>query len=276
MIYSLVPRHFVGGILCAGIGLLVISVHYLRAWLSLQDRANVIARCIPNTLVSLGRQQWPEPRYLQWGVFSSVLLFMLAGAANAENDWLFRLTGFLMGFCAALFFAMFAVGFVSLFYLWKELGSQLKRAEVGSLLLSIPLAAVWLALGLGVMLLAGMLVDKSEKLPAYGQALLRGLLYVPMWALIAIAFYGLWKGRSYAALMLRLILMVSFSAIITAAAAFAYWWFISQTALLLVLLLSAMGTLNVVFYCRWVRLAALKDNLTDPRSSFEPKPNMPR
>lgn len=263
MICSLVPQHFAGGTLCAGLGLLVISAYYLRAWRSLQDRTNVIACCIPKVQISLGRPHWPELRYLQWGVSSSVFFFMLAGAADTENDWLFRLTGCLMGFCAALFLAMFGVGFVSLFYLWKELALQLKRANVGSLLLSIPLASFWLALGLGVMLLSGMLVDKIEKLPVHWQSLLRGLLYVPMWALIAIAFYGLWKGRSYAALMLRLILMVSFSAIIIAAAAFAYWWFISQTALLLVLLLSAIGTLNVVFYSRWVRLAALKDNLKD-------------
>jgi hypothetical protein len=35
----------------------------------------------------------------------------------------------------------------------------------------------------------------------------------------------------------------------------------SQTALLLVILLSAIGSLDVIFYSRWVRLSALKDNL---------------
>lgn len=252
MIYSIVPRHFLGGTLCAGTGLLVISAYYLRVWHSLQDRA------------TLGNQHWPDLRYLQWGVLSSVLFFMLAGAADTENDWLFRLVGVLMGFCAALLCAMFAVGFVALWNLWKELVWQLKNAKIGSLRLSIPLAALWLAFGLGVMLLAGMLFDKIEKLPKLWQFLIRGVLYLPMWVLIAKAFCGLWKGRSYAALMLRLILMVSFSSIIVAAAAFTYWWLISQTALPLVLLLSAIGTLNVVFYSRWVRLAALKDSLTDP------------
>ena len=198
MIQSLVPGHLVGGTVSAGIGLLVIAAYYVRAWRSLQDRLKVIASCMPNVQVSLGRQHWPELRYLQWGVSSSVLFFMLAGAANAENDWLLRLTGCLMGFCAALSFAMFGVGFVSLFYLWKELALQLKRAKIGSLLISIPLASFWLALGLGVMLLSGMLVDKIEKLPVHWQSLLRGLLYVPMWALIAITLYTLWKGRSYA------------------------------------------------------------------------------
>lgn len=264
MICSLVPLHFAGGTLCAGLGLLVISAYYLRAWRSLQDRANVIACCIPKVQVSLGRHQWPELRYLQWGVSSSVLFFMLAGAADTENDWLFRLTGCLMGFCAALSFAMLGVGFVCLWNLWKELAWQLKRAKVGSLLLSIPRAALWLALGLGVMLLAGMLAEKIEKLPKLWQLLLSVLLHFSFWVLIAQAFYYLWKGRSHAALMLRVILMVSFSSIIVAADAFSYWWIISQTALPLVLLLSAIGTLSVVFYSRWVRLAALKDNLTDP------------
>ena len=264
MIYSLVVRHFVASTLSAGIGLLVIAAYYVHAWRSLQDRSKVIASCTPNTLVSLGRQQSPELLCLQRGVLLSVIFFMLAGAADTENDWLFRVTGSLMGFCAALFLAMFGVGFVSLFYLWKELRCQLKRAKVGSLLLSIPLAALWLTLGLGVMLLAGLLLGKIEKLPVLWQSLLRGLLYVPMWALIATAFYGLWKGRSYAALILRLILMVSFSAITIAGAAFAYWWFISQTALLLVLLLSTIGALHVVFYACCVRLAALNANLADP------------
>ena len=35
----------------------------------------------------------------------------------------------------------------------------------------------------------------------------------------------------------------------------------SQTALLLVILLSAIGSLDVIFYSRWVRLSALKDNV---------------
>lgn len=264
MIYSLIPRYFVGGTPSAGIGLLVIAAYYARAWRSLQNSPKVIASCIPETRVPPGRQCLPELCYLQWGVFVSVVFFMLAGAADTENDWLFRLTGSLIGFCVALSFAIFGAGFVSLWNLWKELARQLKRAKVGSLLLSIPRAALWLALGLGVMLLAGILVEGIEKLPRLWQVMFSGLLPLSFWFLIAEAFYGLWKGRSYAALMLRLILMISFSAIIIAAAAFAYWWFISQTALLLVLLLSAIGTLNVVFYARWARLAALNDNLTDP------------
>lgn len=264
MIYSLDPRHFVGGTLSAGVGLLIIAAYYLHAWRKLQNSPKVLASCIPETRVSLGRQRWPELRYLQLGVLSSVMFFALAGAADTENDWLFRLTGCLMGFCAALFFAMFGVGFVSLLYLWKELALQVKRAKVGSLILSIPRASLWLTLGLGVLLLAGMLVEKIERLPKFWQVMFSGLLPVSFWFLTAEAFYCLWKGRSHAALIIRLILMVSSSAIIIAAAAFAYWWFISQTALALVLLLSAIGTLNVVFYARWVRLAALKDNVTDP------------
>ena len=92
---------------------------------------------------------------------------MLAGAADEENDWLFRLVGALMGFCAALFFAMFAVGFVALWSLWSQLVWQLKRARIGPLLVSSPLAIVWLGLGLGVFLMFGILLEKIEKLAPF-------------------------------------------------------------------------------------------------------------
>ncbi len=82
-----------------------------------------------------------------------------------------------------------------------------------------------------------------------------------VWGLIAVMFYSLWKGRSHAALMARLVLMVSFSAIIAAAVAFGVWWIASQTAPLLVIFLSAIGSLDVIFYSHWVRLSALKNNL---------------
>jgi len=183
---------------------------------------------------------------LQWAVLLSVFFFMLAGAADEQVDWLYWLIGGLMGFVAALFFGIFGVGFVALWNLWKELIAQLKKAKVGSLLLSVPLAVLWLGLGLGVFLLLGILVEKIEKFAKLWQSPLQE----SVWILIAIVFYGLWKGRSHAALMLRLILIISFSAIMLVAVAFGYWWIISETTLLLVLLLSAIGTLNVVFYCR--------------------------
>jgi len=81
------------------------------------------------------------------------------------------------------------------------------------------------------------------------------------WHLIAAVFNGLWKSRSHAALMLRLILMVTFSAIVVSAVTFGLWWIASQTAVLLVIFLSAIGFIDVIFYSQWVRLAALKDNL---------------
>lgn len=163
----------------------------------------------------------------------------------------------LMGFCAALVFTLFGVGFVSLFYLWKELVSQFRNASIQSLLVSSPLAVFWLILGLAVMLFLGMIVDK---IPKFGEYLLTFL----MWGLISIVFYRLWMGRSHAALVLRGMLMVLFSAIMVVAVAYGYWWVVRQTTLLLVLFFSAMGALNVVFYSRWVRPTALKDNLQEP------------
>ncbi len=142
---------------------------------------------------------------------------MLAGAADAASDWLDRLVGCLMGFCAALGVGILGVGFVSLANLWKELVLQLKNAKISSLLLSIPLAVIGLALGLGVFMALGMFLTKLSDSWTF---LTRPLL----WGMIAVMFYSLWKGRTHAALMLRLILMVSFSVTIITAAAFAFWW----------------------------------------------------
>jgi hypothetical protein len=248
----LLSEHYPRGTLCAAIGLIVIAAYYVRAWREL--RGSSASSLIPDTPVLPGSQTWPELRYLKWGLALSVLFFMLAGAADAENDWLDRLVGCLMGFVAATVFAMFGFGFVSLANLWKELILQVRKAKIGSLLLSIPLAFLWLGLGLGLFVFSGMLLEKIPESWAF-------LFKAPLWGLIAVMFYGLWKGRSHGALMLRVILLLSFSAIIVAAVAFSFSWITSQTAPLLVIFLSAMGSLSVIFYSRWARLAALKNNL---------------
>ena len=82
-----------------------------------------------------------------------------------------------------------------------------------------------------------------------------------LWHFISVIFNGLWKSRSHTALLLRLMLMVTFSVIIFSAVTFGFWWIASQTALLLVVFLSAFGLPDVVFYSHRVRLLALKDNL---------------
>lgn len=250
-----ISGRFPRGTLVAEIGLFVVSTYYVLVWRRLRKSSE--GYFTPDGPFRPERPSWPELRFLQWGMFVSVLFFMFAGAADGEGDWLDALTNGLMGFCGALFFAMSGVGFVSLFYLWKELVSQLKMARIRSLLLSFPLAIFWLVLGLAVMVFLGMIV---EKIPMWVEPLTPGVL----WGLIAIVFCGLWMGRSHAALMLRGLLMVFFSAIVAVAVAFGYWWIIRETALLLVLFLSAIGVLNVVFYSRWVRVKALQDNLLEP------------
>jgi hypothetical protein len=238
----LLSGHYAWGLLSAEIGLLVVAAYYLRAWREL--RGSSAPSLISDTPASPGNQPWPPLHYLKWGVALSVLFFMLAGAADTENNWLDRLVGCSNGFCAAIFFGMFGLGFVFLVNLWKELVPQVRNAKIGSVLLSIPLAVLWLGLGLGVFLLFGFLFEKIPQSWAY-------LFKEPIWALIAVAFYGLWKSRSHAALFLRVILLVSFSAIIVAAGAYSFWWISSQTAQLLVIFLSAMGSLSVIFYSRW-------------------------
>jgi len=117
-------------------------------------------------------------------MLASVLFFMLAGAADAASDWLDRLVGGLTGLAAAVGVGIFGVGFVSLANLWKELVLQLKKARIGSLLLSIPLAVIWLALGLGAFIALGMFLEKLSNSWVF---LIRPLL----WGLIAVMFYTL-------------------------------------------------------------------------------------
>lgn len=251
-----IPGRFPRGTLVAEVGLFVATAYYVLVWRGLRKSSE--AHVAPGAPLPPERRSWPELRYLQWGVFSSVFFFTLAGASDRENDWLFRLVGALMGFCAALCFAMFGVGFVALWNLWREMVWQLKRAKIGPLLVSSPLAILWLGLGLGVFVMFGMLAEKIEELAPFGKFLIMGVGAPLIWLSIVTTFHSLWKGRSPAALMLRLILMVSFSAIMVVAAAFGYSWIIRQTTLLLVLFLSAIGALNIVFYSGWVRVKALK------------------
>jgi hypothetical protein len=203
--------------------------------------------------------------FLRFGIASSVLVFLLAGAADAMPDGLAILVGSLMGLCGALAAGIVGVGFVSLWNLWKELLSQLRRAKIGRLVASLPLALLGLAGGLGALILAGWLQEKFPAVPAR--------LYEELfWLLIAGMFYFLWMGRSHAALFLRLILLVLFSAIILVSVVLACWWAGSLTAYLLVLFLSAIAAINALFYAVFVRDIALADNLTDPSS---PPPHNP-
>lgn len=253
--HQLVAGAFPRGTICAGIGLLVVAAYYARAWSDLRDGPEMyVSPAVPEISRT---QPWPELRRLQLGILLTVLFVLLAGAADADPDWLSRLAGGLMGLCGAFFFAMFAVGFVALANLWKELLWQFKKAKVRSLLFSIPLAIVWLGLGLGIILLLGKFVGSSS---VWWEVLIIAL----MWHLIGEMFHGLWKGRSHAALMLRLILLGFFSAIIITAAVFGFMWGASLTAPLLVTLASVMGTFNVFFYSHWVRPRAVEDDLVGP------------
>jgi hypothetical protein len=247
---------FPRGTLCAFVGLALISLYYRNAWRQLGKAVEPPSE--PVRLESPDGQSWPELRYLQIGAALSVAVFVLAGAADLGKEWLDQLRGAILGLCGAIAVALLGFGFVCLMNLWKELILQLRKASGGSLLVSIPLAILWLAMGVGAFAGLGM---AGVRLGVYVGALVRPLL----WALIAFIFWGLWKGRSRAALMLRLILMASFSAIILAAAVFMYWWVSFQTAPLLVFFLAMVAFLNVLFYSRLVRDAALADNLVDTR-----------
>ncbi len=170
-----------------------------------------------------------------------------------------------MGLCGALGVGIAGFGFVALWNLWKELLSQLRRASIGRLLVSLPLALLGLAGGLGALILAGYL---TEKFPAVPAEVYKALF----WFLIAVMFWFLWMGRSHVALFLRLILLVLFSAIILVSVVLALRWAGSLTTHILVLFLTVIGAINTLFYAAFVRDIALADNLVDPSS---PPPQMP-
>lgn len=170
-----------------------------------------------------------------------------------------------MGLCGALGIGAAGFGFVALWNLWRELLSQLRRASIGRLLVSLPLALLGLAGGLGALTLAGYLAEKFPAVPAEVNKAL-------FWLLIAAMFWFLWMGRSHAALFLRLILLVLFSAIILVSVVLSLWWAGSLTTHLLVFLLTVIGAINTLFYAVFVRDIALADNLVDPSS---PPPEIP-
>ena len=248
---------FPRGTLCAFVGLALISLYYRNAWRQLGKAVEPPSETV--RLESPDGQSWPELRYLQIGAALSVAVFVVAGAADLGKEWLDQLRGAILGFCGAIAVGILGFGFVCLMNLWKELILQLRKASGGSLLVSIPLAILWLAMGFGVLIGMGTVADRFAH---YLGALRRPLL----WVVITLLFWRLWRGRSRALLVLRLILMLSFSAIILAAAVFAFWWVSSQTAPLLVLFLVLVASLNVAFYSRFVRDTALIDNLVDPRT----------
>jgi hypothetical protein len=249
-----IPARFVRGTVIAELGLFFVGAYYLKVWRRLGRSPQ--PPVAPGPPFPPEELPWPELRFLQVGISVSVVLFMLAAAADGGGDWVTALSRSLMGVCAALCFAMFAAGFISLFYLWKELVLQLRKASIRSLLLFFPIAICWLLIGLAAMVFLGKILGNIPMVP-------EGAKREALWTLLGITFYGLWAGRSHAALVLRVILMVLFSSIMVVAVGFAYWWIVAQTTLLLVAFLSAIGALNAAFYSRWVRARALRNNWTD-------------
>jgi hypothetical protein len=251
--------------------MVVIALYYDHAWRRLKNTPHSVAS-VPITVSTNppATDKFIERDYLYKGLAITILCFLLAGSADTPATPLDHLIGALMGLCGAIFAATFAVGLVSLWNLWRDSISQLKyrlylqrlarsnpqaqSIKTGSFLFSIPIAIFWLAMGLTVLILAGMLVDK---IPSWLHSLVREGLFF----LIAAMFYGLWKSGSRAAATLRFFLLSVFSTIMIAALFFAVAWAVSETAPLLVALFAAITALHAVFYARWVRLKALINNL---------------
>jgi hypothetical protein len=263
------PALYPRGSFVAAVGLIVISLYYDHAWRRLKSHDS-----FPNNPTSVPTSTSPAPdfielHYLCWGLAISIFTFLLAGSADTPSTPLDRLVGALMGLCGAVFAAMFAVGLVSLRNLWCEsIGQpnyrqhlkQLLQAnpnaqgiKTKSLLRGLPVAILWLAAGIVVLIGIGTLVDI---VPHWLHGVFRELILL----VIAVAFYHLWRGTSQPAMLLRLVLLLVFSVIMVAAAVFAIAGAASETAPLLVTFLAAITALNAAFYARWVRLKALINN----------------
>lgn len=285
----LIPVLYPRGTYCAAAGLAIVALYYDIVWRHLKHRAT--ASPLPPASINPSPHPFPERRSLYWGMGLSVCIFLLAGAADAPRELAHLFISALMGLCGAFFGGMLGFGLVSLWNLWKEALLQAKYAaqllrlvkskgvNTPSLFRPIVLAILWLALGIGVFIVLGVLIDflpKSwlQELPdlrslrnlqdlqkALGAAarshVIRSLLMVP----IAAFFYALWKSHSYAGLIARFILLFIFSAIILAFTVFVVAWAASETAPVMVTFLAAIATLNTLFYARWVRLKALTFNL---------------
>jgi hypothetical protein len=251
------------GTVCGLLGLVAISAYYAKAWATLR-KPSLLTTEFPET------PKWPpaaskEIRFLQIGIGSSVAVYMLVGAFESPSGTLMTLTGALLGLVGALAVAGVGAGFVALWHLWKELVLQLRQARIARLLLSLPLTLVGLAAGLGAFVLLGWV---TEKVPPLLKPLYSGVI----WFFIATVFYFLWKGRSHAALFIRIILLVVFTAVISLSVALALWWACSQTIYLMIISLSAIGVINTLFYAAFVRDSALADNLIDPSSPSSDNP----
>jgi len=240
----------------AEIGFFAVCAYYAHAWRRLSEISH------NETLGDNIRSRYSEAlRFLQRGAALSVLFFMLIGALEAGSDWLYVVAGVLVGFCGALAGTIIGVGFIAFWNLWRELLLQFKKASPWRLFVSLPLAISLLALGLGVLVLLGGLVDK---LPRFVEPIFPGAA----WALIAIAFYNIWIGRSHAALALRAILLTAFTAIAATALAVGFWMVSKEMGRTLVLFLLGIVVVNAAFYSRWVRADALRDNFCSSAGSI--------
>jgi len=254
----LFPALYRHGTIAAVFGFCALTVYCDLAWRSLKHRLIVSLPPIVEP------RPWSAFQYLAWGAGASVLCFMLAGAADAPT-FLDHVVGALMGLCGTIFAFMFGFGLVALWNLCRESIQQLKvelqfrryiqsyGVKPPSFLPAFPLAILGLAFGVGVFLAIGVVGHYLEKWHLFSLEL--------VWLPIVAMFYALWKSRSHAALLLRLILLVFFSLIILPFVVFLLAWTASQTAPLLVTILAAITILNAAFYARWVHLPALANNL---------------
>jgi hypothetical protein len=226
------PALYPRGSCCAAVGFIVVAVYYDHAWGHLKNCAPSVASYPTVNITIPAYYLFVELRYLQWGTAISILSFLPAGAADMPPTPLDQLVGALMGFCGAVFAAMFAVGPVALWNLWKESIFQLKSKEIakeirtGSFFRAIPVAILWLVVGFAIIFGGGALLIKPL---AHFEVIYKELMFL----LFAAMFGGLWSSTSHSAIFLRLILLSLFSAIIIAAALFLVAWTASQTVPLL-------------------------------------------
>ena len=129
-----------------------------------------------------------------------------------------QVTYFLLAFCYVISGVMFGVGIVFVGRLWQELVPQFPGHSDRAVDESVPKSVWWLAVSFGGFLALGALIPLIDKLPMLPKLLASGIARELIFGVLAIILYRLWSSRRLAALLMRTVLLLLFTAILIPAA----------------------------------------------------------
>lgn len=197
---------------------------------------------------------WTGRRYLLLGVVLSVFFVCLTGQAVATKSDFPGLAIFGSLLCAAAF-GLLAIGHIFLFRHWIEFfrdaaGRTPKdshRYELADQRLQHLNIFLWSVVGvsfaLGLLEKFGIRIDFSSPLLL---EIYRHLFWFGVVAVLVIV----WTSQNAAALLVRFILLLVFSAIMIGGASLLGWWLVMQSSIWVVIWPTAMLSLNFIFHFR--------------------------